>query len=55
VNSLDVSQLLLRAIESAGIASNGSTPTFRQDEQIALAVLTPAGDVSRNNHDFSFF
>jgi hypothetical protein len=58
VNLLDASnptQLLLRAIESAGIASNGLTHTFRGDEQFALAVLTPAGEVSGNNRNFSFF
>jgi hypothetical protein len=64
VISLDGSnptQLLLRAIERAEISSTRrSAPTFREDEQFALAALTPAGDVSWKtirftNLSFSFF
>ena len=49
INSLDGSnptQLLLRAIEHTEAASIRLAPTFREEEQFALAVLTPAGDVS---------
>jgi hypothetical protein len=49
INSLDgvnPTQLLLRAIEHTEILPNRTAPTFREEEQFALAILTPAGDVS---------